>query len=84
MRKKILSNNKMADSNHVWTNLRGYGEIRVNDLSLVKQDNRHIFNRIPSLPSPSFTYADRSATWSTPNNSPYWKRALDFYGYQVN
>jgi len=74
----------MADNNHVWTNLRGYGEIRVNDLSLVKQDNRHIFNRIPSLPSPSFTYTDRSATWSTPNNSSYWARALDFYGFQVN
>lgn len=71
------------DTEHTWTNLRGYGEIRVNDFSLVDKKSRHIYNRIPALKSPSYTNADRGAAWSTPYNSPYWKRQFEFYNYQV-
>jgi hypothetical protein len=72
------------NSAHTWTNVRGYGEIRVNDFSLIKQKNRYIHNRIPALPTPSFTNVDRGAAWSAPFNSPYWKRNLDYYNYQLN
>jgi hypothetical protein len=72
------------DSAYVWTNVRGYGEIRVNDFSLIKQNNRFIYNRIPALSGPSFTNVDRGACWSTPFNSPYWQRNFEFYNYQVD
>ena len=71
------------DSGYVWTNLRGYGEIRVNDFSLIEQKNRFIANRIPALPSPSFTNVDRGAAWSSSFNSPFWARNFNFYNYQV-
>jgi len=71
------------NSEHTWTNVRGYGEIRVNDFSLVQQKNRFIHSRIPALPTPSFTNVDRGAAWSSTFNSPFWKRNLDYYKYDL-
>jgi len=72
------------NSEHTWTNVRGYGEIKVNDFTLVKQKNRFIGGRIPALPTPSFTNVDRGAAWSYPENSPFWANNFAFYNYQIN
>jgi len=71
------------NSEKVWTNVRGYGEIRVNDFSLTKQNNRFIHNRIPALPTPSFSNVDRGAAWSSNFNSPFWTRSMEYYNYEL-
>ena len=84
LEKKIFSINKNMDSDKVWTNVRGYGEIRVNDHSLIHKKNRFIYNRIPSLKSPSFSNVDRGIAWSSLNNSPFWSDNLKYYNYLLN
>ena len=78
-----------SDTNYVWTNVRGYGNLSVNDysqpipLSLQKNPETnckiHPWNRIPSLSNDNFTLVDRNIAWSNPSISQWWD--TDFYGY---
>jgi len=88
-----MSDNKINYDNnttqHVWTNVRGYGNITINSygqqvpLCLQKDPKsncvEHPWNRIPSLQSDNFTMVDRSMAWSNPDISPWWN--TDFYGW---
>lgn len=77
-------------TNYVWTNVRGYGNLSVNDysqsvpLALQKKPETnckvHPWNRIPSLNNDNFTLVDRTMAWSNPSISPWWD--TDFYGYK--
>tara|TARA_B110001469_G_C9414452_1_gene211851 strand:- start:258 stop:560 length:303 start_codon:yes stop_codon:yes gene_type:complete len=89
-----MSNNIVSYENgttqHVWTNVRGYGNISVNSygqstpLSLQtapKTNCTHFpWNRIPSETHDNFTMVDRSMAWSNPSISPWWN--TDFYGWK--
>jgi hypothetical protein len=89
-----MSNNNVSYSagttNHVWTNVRGYGNIAVNSYSqdtplALQKDPKtnctnHPWNRIPSETHDNFTMVDRSMAWSNPSISPWWN--TDFYGWK--